>query len=685
MSAIDTLKDAVAGIVADWPVIRKFTQGAATDTIETDAGTLPVIAKVVADAGTLFEQAKTDLIAQKGGEIDAAGTGLLAQTKAAADSAAANADTTVAKAASAAASATSAAASASAAVSAQAAGLVGFASAAEMNGNLGFPARTVAVLASDGSYWIKQGASGAGSWSAISATTAQSVLLALNARVQQASYRGWKIPFVDAQGKLAGGINRYGRLVLTFGGDIAARLDAHAASFSTLFATVQPGIRGSRMFAVTDRLMTKIAMEVRQNGHLVSMGRDLTDQYDRTQPVLDTIKPSAPEYRSSRILRLVDRLKTKVVLEVLSNGHLVSVGRDLTDGYDQLGVLSRTFFTDASRVRSGYQIALVDAAGRVPFGVTRAGRPKLLGRDVVSEIDALKSGAVSNQYISPSINIITPGDSLTNGAYSQVTWREALPNLLTTKGRTVTNAAVGGMTSTQIAARIGAYKALLTAANNTLLASGATTITSTLSFSADSGKLETVYPMSSQSSSTIRGYLNNVLGTLQRGATDDALTFLPDKGQLTADISVPTNMPFEPILFAGHDFDLVVVGLGRNNMSKTESVKRDLLAVRDWQKTIERRVIVITPPNGTGEGVGTAVYNYCVAIEQWAQQTFGECAVLSRQILMAHPDPANAQDATDVAAGIVPSSLRMDTVHWTTAGHALIAQAVAAIINRKGW
>lgn len=124
MSAIDTLKEAVAGIAADWPIIRKFTGGSATDTIQTDAGTLPVIAKVVADAQAVFEQAKTDLIAQKGGEIDAAGTGLLAQTQAIAGGVQANADTVGTKAAAVTVSAASAATSATAAASARDAALI---------------------------------------------------------------------------------------------------------------------------------------------------------------------------------------------------------------------------------------------------------------------------------------------------------------------------------------------------------------------------------------------------------------------------------------------------------------------------------------------------------------------------------------------------------------------------------
>ncbi|RDK01428.1 TolB family protein [Paraburkholderia lacunae] len=108
MSAIDNLKDAISGIVVNWPIIRKFANGGSTDTVDTDSGTLPVMAKVVADAQNMFEQAKTDLIAQKGSEINQAADGILAQTQAVAADVNADAGTAAGSALSAAAAASSA-------------------------------------------------------------------------------------------------------------------------------------------------------------------------------------------------------------------------------------------------------------------------------------------------------------------------------------------------------------------------------------------------------------------------------------------------------------------------------------------------------------------------------------------------------------------------------------------------
>jgi hypothetical protein len=81
MAAIDNLKEAIEGISTNWPIIGKFVSGGPTDTVETGAGETPVIAKVVQDATTALDQAKTDLITQKDAEINRAADGVLVQAR----------------------------------------------------------------------------------------------------------------------------------------------------------------------------------------------------------------------------------------------------------------------------------------------------------------------------------------------------------------------------------------------------------------------------------------------------------------------------------------------------------------------------------------------------------------------------------------------------------------------------
>ncbi|CAN7267932.1 hypothetical protein [Caballeronia sp. LjRoot31] len=108
MAAIDNLKEAIEGIANNWPIIGKFVSGGPTDTVETGAGDTPVIAKVVQDATTALDQAKTDLIAQKDVEINQLASGVLARSASAADISTAKATEAGGSAASAAGSATAA-------------------------------------------------------------------------------------------------------------------------------------------------------------------------------------------------------------------------------------------------------------------------------------------------------------------------------------------------------------------------------------------------------------------------------------------------------------------------------------------------------------------------------------------------------------------------------------------------
>jgi hypothetical protein len=56
-----------------------------------------------------------------------------------------------------------------------------------------------------------------------------------------------------------------------------------------------------------------------------------------------------------------------------------------------------------------------------------------------------------------------------------------------------------------------------------------------------------------------------------------------------------------------------------------------------------------------------------------------------RAFLVAHPNPANAQDALDVQNGDVPSSLRIDEIHLDNDGSLLVAGQIKAMLDARGW
>lgn len=316
---------------------------------------------------------------------------------------------------------------------------------------------------------------------------------------------------------------------------------------------------------------------------------------------------------------------------------------------------------------SGYVWALVDSSDHLAIGVRPDGSVE--GNFVTPPL----AGA---QYLQPSKNLYFIGDSLTAGAYSQVTWREALPALIST--RAFTSQAVGGETSTQQAAKFGAYVSLLTLTGNQIPASGGVAVTA-----------RTVNVLSAQGMQSIAGTLGGVPGTLSRNGSD-VYTFT--RTTAGSAINVGVKMPFVPDV-GGHDFDTLMIFVGQNNPDSVEDVKRDIAMMIAMQKTAEKRFFILTPHsaggvispgNPTDVGTGSARLANVKLIEDWAVQTYGDRVLKVREFSFQFNN-GSADDLDDVAREVVPRSLRMDSTHFTTAFFAQIAAYVASQINQRGW
>ena len=323
--------------------------------------------------------------------------------------------------------------------------------------------------------------------------------------------------------------------------------------------------------------------------------------------------------------------------------------------YDKQQYIPQSMIND-----TGYCWGILDASKRMALGVDLEGSVVFSG----------------SKYIKPSRNLWCLGDSLTAGAGGQITWREALPSLLT-KSRIITNWAIGGQTSTQIAARAGSYNTLLTLTGNQIPSSGSVAVSS-----------RTVSLLTSQGSQSITGTLNSIAGTLARDGSDNYTFTRTTSG--TATYTAP-NSPFIPDI-QQHGFDTFIIFLGRNNLSLPNDIIRDIDACVALQKTIEKRFLIITPPNGgtlttgqsTSEGTGSSTLTNIKQVEDYVVQKYGDKVLKVREFSYQFNN-GSADDLDDVAKETVPRSLRIDGVHWTTAFHAHVAQWVANQINTRGW
>lgn len=320
---------------------------------------------------------------------------------------------------------------------------------------------------------------------------------------------------------------------------------------------------------------------------------------------------------------------------------------------EDLGLTADSDFKfQALSPESGFVWALVDQNGRRALAVNTEG--KVVGN---FDISATVGGLITSQK-----DLYFLGDSLTNGANSQITWREALAGLVS--ARTHTNIAVGGQTSPQIAARAGAYVTLLTLDGNLIPASGPVAVTA-----------RTIGLLTSQGPQSIKGRLSGVYGTLAR-AGDDSYSFTRETAG--APVPVGKKLAFAPDIGA-HGFDTWLIFMGANNITQPDEIKRDIAAAVNAMKPVDKRFLVMTPVTGDSRYV-----TQCEQIEDWASQTYSDRVLKIREFSFQFND-GSVGDLADVANGIIPRSLRGDNIHFTTFFHGKIAGLVAAEINRRGW
>ena len=302
---------------------------------------------------------------------------------------------------------------------------------------------------------------------------------------------------------------------------------------------------------------------------------------------------------------------------------------------------------------SGYAWALVDGNDRMALAVTLAG--KVVGN---FDLSAAVGGLITSQK-----DLYFLGDSLTNGAGQQITWREALAALVSP--RTHTNIAIGGQTSPQIAARAGAYVTLLTLDKNLIPASGPVAVTA-----------RTIGLLTGQGQQSIKGRLSGVYGTLRRNNDDDSYSFTRE----TAGVPVPVGkkLAFAPDI-GTHGFDTWLIFMGANNITRPDEIQRDIAAAVNAMKPVDKRFLVMTPVTGDSRYVAQ-----CEQVEDWASQTYGDRVLKIREFSFQFND-GSAGDLADVANGIIPRSLRVDNIHFTTFFHGKIAELVAAELNTRGW
>lgn len=135
------------------------------------------------------------------------------------------------------------------------------------------------------------------------------------------------------------------------------------------------------------------------------------------------------------------------------------------------------------------------------------------------------------------------------------------------------------------------------------------------------------------------------------------------------------------------DADTFIFWMGRNNGTRPHETLAHLRDAVEQIKAMNGRFLILSVTNGGNEyyTLGGAPYYYPVLhINTLLRQEFPDNFVDIRSALLKAAS-SSAQDQTDRANDIPPSSLRGDAVHFNSAGQQIITNVVAAELARRGW
>ena len=257
------------------------------------------------------------------------------------------------------------------------------------------------------------------------------------------------------------------------------------------------------------------------------------------------------------------------------------------------------------------------------------------------------------------------GDSLTHGTGGGGT---SYPSILSTmaRGFVITEEGIGGETSTQIAARQNGVLNALSVTGNSIPASGPVVVTA-----------NTAAVPSVQGDWSSYGTLVGIPGLLRRQSDDSFLFTRTTAGSVT---SCPAGSAFTTDEGVLRRSTPMLLWVGRNNASSRATVNADIAAMVAYSTS--SNYLVLSVLNGASEGVGTTAYtNIVTNLNADLATTYGTKFLDVRGYLVVHGltdagITATTGDVADVAADIVPRSLRYDSVHLNAAGYSVVATQV---------
>lgn len=376
----------------------------------------------------------------------------------------------------------------------------------------------------------------------------------------------------------------------------------------------------------------------------------------------------------------------------MSKSGMVGIAFRKTDGHP-IFANGRDLLDDVSILRETIQNVIAPRSGILAGFVTPGGR--LLGhfdaytgawmtggRNALAEIDRanerLKAveGALGNPLADfPIADWAMWGDSLV-ATGSSGDW---VSKFATSIGVNAYNGGQGGEGVRQISARQGAVPALMTVVGGTIPASGAVAVTTNAYFPASNGR------------STI-GTLSGVNGTYARASDGLSATFTrTTPGAATPS---PANSKFTPLFGATMRDRNIIFLAGRNSFlygaDPVETIQCMQQMIDYLTPRVKRVMIFEIPPKNT-EVIGSNDRKALDAINALLRASFQEYFVDMASWLRTQAAATaagitfTAQDLTDIANGVTPTSFTTDGLHFSQPCGTAIAYRTKQEAIKRGW
>jgi len=124
-----------------------------------------------------------------------------------------------------------------------------------------------------------------------------------------------------------------------------------------------------------------------------------------------------------------------------------------------------------------------------------------------------------------------------------------------------------------------------------------------------------------------------------------------------------------------------IIWAGRNNYKHPDQVKEDIAAMISLLGHQHYLILSIINKDIDGERKGEQYYDVINQLNNYLKETYGDHYVDVRSYLVASYDSNNAADKTNFDDDVPPASLRIDALHLSAVGYALVAKKVYENLN----